>query len=299
MVGDGNGYVTRFEQADPPTALALAPQAVAENAASGTVVGTFATTDPTTGDTFTYSLVSGIGSTDNASFAIGSGANVGKLVTNAVFDYETKSSYLVRVRTTDATGLFTEQAFTISITDVVDTPSLTSIVPNNGPAGTSVTLTGTNFYNATAVAVNGTAGSITGTPTATSLSFTVGAGSTTGPVTLATTSGLATSAPNPVLRLQATGGSGPSGGDKTIYLDQVEVITTAGAVVSGAVANGSFETGPAGNLNYTPTTATPWTFTANGGNVAISTSASAFAPPRRSAPTSPCFSSAAGPSSKP
>ncbi|MCM0059334.1 MAG: gliding motility-associated C-terminal domain-containing protein [Algoriphagus sp.] len=97
-----------------PTNIGLAPAAVAENAASGTTVGTLTATDADTGDTFTYALVSGTGSTDNASFAI-SGAT---LSTAAVFDFETKTSYSVRVRVTDAGGLTYEKALTITVTDV-------------------------------------------------------------------------------------------------------------------------------------------------------------------------------------
>jgi gliding motility-associated-like protein len=97
-----------------PTAIALAPAAVAENAASGTTVGTLSATDADTGDTFTYALASGTGSTDNAGFTIDGTS----LKTAAVFDFETKASYSVRVRVTDAGGLTFEQALTITVTDV-------------------------------------------------------------------------------------------------------------------------------------------------------------------------------------
>ena len=97
-----------------PTAIALDPASVAENEPSGTTVGTFSTTDPDTGNTFTYSLVGGTGDSDNASFTI-SGST---LKTAASFDYETKNSYAIRVRSTDNGGLFFEQAFTISVSDV-------------------------------------------------------------------------------------------------------------------------------------------------------------------------------------
>ena len=53
-----------------PTDIALSPSSVAENQPSGTTVGTLSTTDPDAGNTFTYTLVSGTGSTDNASFTI-------------------------------------------------------------------------------------------------------------------------------------------------------------------------------------------------------------------------------------
>jgi hypothetical protein len=106
----------RFNAA--PTALTLSNSRVAENSATGTNIGAFNTTDPDTGDSFTYSLVSGSGDSDNASFTL-EGAT---LNTAAIFDYETKSSYTIRVRTTDGGGLFFEQSFTISVTDVDETP---------------------------------------------------------------------------------------------------------------------------------------------------------------------------------
>ena len=100
-----------------PTNITLSNASVAENQPLGTTVGTLGTTDPDSGNTFTYSLVSGTGSADNASFTI-----VGNtLKTAAVFDYETKTSYSIRVRTTDQGGLYYEKAFTIAITNVPET----------------------------------------------------------------------------------------------------------------------------------------------------------------------------------
>ncbi len=101
---------------DAPSALALAPQSVDENKAIGSLVGTFTTTDDDAGDTHTYSLVAGTGSADNASFAV-SGTTV---VTAASFNFEARSSYSIRVRTTDAGGKFFEAPFTITINDVPD-----------------------------------------------------------------------------------------------------------------------------------------------------------------------------------
>ena len=108
---------------EAPTALALSNTSVLENAASGTTVGTLAGTDADAGDTHTYTLVTGTGSTDNASFAI-TGTT---LSTAAVFNFEAKNSYAVRVRVTDAGGLSFERAFTISVTDVNEAPTLTAI----------------------------------------------------------------------------------------------------------------------------------------------------------------------------
>jgi gliding motility-associated-like protein len=113
--------VTNVNEA--PTALALSNTSVLENAASGTTVGTLAGTDADAGDTHTYTLVTGTGSTDNASFTI-TGTT---LSTAAVFNFEAKNSYAVRVRVTDAGGLSFERAFTITVTDVNEAPTLTAI----------------------------------------------------------------------------------------------------------------------------------------------------------------------------
>ena len=105
-----------------PTDLSINTNTIAENALSGTVVGNLLTTDPNTGDTFTYSLVSGDGATDNSSFTMAGN----QLKTNAAFDFETKNSYSIRVRTTDQDGLFVEKQLTIGVTNVNEAPVITS-----------------------------------------------------------------------------------------------------------------------------------------------------------------------------
>jgi hypothetical protein len=105
-------FVTDVNEA--PTDVSLANSVVAENLPSGTSIGNFSTTDPDSGSSFTHTLISGTGDTDNAQFTI-----VGNtLKTVAAFDFETKSSYSIRVRTTDQGGLSFEKIFTISVTDV-------------------------------------------------------------------------------------------------------------------------------------------------------------------------------------
>ncbi len=94
-----------------PTDMSLSSSSVQENLPTGTVIGSFSTTDSDAGDTHTYQLVSGSGDSGNSSFSI-SGSN---LQTAAVFDHGTQSSYAIRVRTTDAGDLRYEEVFTISI----------------------------------------------------------------------------------------------------------------------------------------------------------------------------------------
>ena len=97
-----------------PSDIILSANTVAENASTGTSVGTLTATDTDPGDTFTYTLVSGTGDTDNGSFTVD-----GSILKSAeVFDYETKSSYSIRVRVTDAGGLSYEKVFTITINDL-------------------------------------------------------------------------------------------------------------------------------------------------------------------------------------
>ena len=109
-----------------PTNLTLSNNTIAENQAIGTAIGTFTTTDPDTGNTFTYSLVTGTGATDNSLFTITNN----QLKTNSVFDYETKNSYSVRVKTTDQGGLSYEKELTIGVNDLNEITGNPSI--NNG-----------------------------------------------------------------------------------------------------------------------------------------------------------------------
>ncbi len=93
-----------------PTDISLSNNTLAENLPSGTTVGTLSTTDPDAADTFTYSLVAGTGSDDNASFTV-----VGNAInTNGPLNFEMKSIYSVRLRSTDQGGLFFDKIFTIS-----------------------------------------------------------------------------------------------------------------------------------------------------------------------------------------
>jgi len=131
-------YVNNINES--PTAIGLSNASIAEGKPSGTVVGTLSTTDPDAGNTFTYSLVAGSGSTDNSSFSI-SGS---QLLTSGVLDYETRSSYSIRVRSTDQGGLYVEKMFTITCTNVNETPTDITLSPNSAEEKQAVgTLIGT------------------------------------------------------------------------------------------------------------------------------------------------------------
>lgn len=109
-----NLVITVTNANEAPTEISLAPTSVNEQQPAGTTVGAFTTTDPDSGDTFTYSLVSGDGSTDNQKFQITGNT----LKTNAVLSFNTQSSYSIRVRSTDAGELSFEKIFTIQLSQV-------------------------------------------------------------------------------------------------------------------------------------------------------------------------------------
>ncbi|WP_211941773.1 cadherin domain-containing protein [Cylindrospermopsis raciborskii] len=129
QVTDGNNPVTQDLIIDvtnvneAPTDLTLSATTIEENQASGTVVGNFSTTDPDAGNTFTYSLVTGTGATDNSFFTI----DGGQLKTAAAFNFETKNSYSIRVRSTDQGGLFFEKQLTIGVNDVNEPPVFSAV----------------------------------------------------------------------------------------------------------------------------------------------------------------------------
>jgi WD40 repeat protein len=115
--------VTNVNEA--PGDIALSAATVAENSPAGTAVGTLSATDVDAGDTLTYALVPGTGGADNASFTI-----VGNVLTAAAtFNFEARNSYSVRVRATDAGGLFTEKSFTIAVTNVNEVPTDITLTP--------------------------------------------------------------------------------------------------------------------------------------------------------------------------
>ena len=112
--GGGFSYQRSTMSNSAPSAITLSSTSIDENTTIGTTIAALSTTDSDSGDTHTYTLVSGTGDTDNASFSI-SGAN---LLTNTALDYETKSSYSIRVRTTDSSGSTYEKSFTITVNDL-------------------------------------------------------------------------------------------------------------------------------------------------------------------------------------
>lgn len=110
-------FLNSTAYADPPTDIDLSSNSVFENLAINSVVGLLTSTDPDGDTDFTYSLVSGTGSAGNANFNI----QGSQLRTSAVFDYETQSSYSIRIRTNDGAETY-DEIFIITILNVNEAP---------------------------------------------------------------------------------------------------------------------------------------------------------------------------------
>ena len=97
-----------------PSTINLSNNTIEENNSAGSFVGLFSTDGSSP---LSYSLITGSGDTDNASFNISGDS----LYINASTDYETKSSYSLRVECSNAEGS-TQSSFTVLITDVNEEP---------------------------------------------------------------------------------------------------------------------------------------------------------------------------------
>ncbi len=123
-----------------PTDILLSFSQVPESLPVGTVVGLLDTSDPDNEPGFTYSFAGGVGDDNNNSFTIAGD----ELRTGTSFDFESQSSFSIRIRSVDSGGLWIERPFPITVTDVNEPPTeihLSSTeVPEMQPAGTVVGL---------------------------------------------------------------------------------------------------------------------------------------------------------------
>ena len=92
-------------------------------------------------------------------------------------------------------GTWREVCYAMQNWSTSTVPVINSFSPASGPPGTQVIITGTNFTGATALNFNGAAASLT-VNSSTQITATVPNGATTGPITVTTSDGPATSASN-------------------------------------------------------------------------------------------------------
>ncbi|HEY6527428.1 MAG TPA: Ig-like domain-containing protein, partial [Cellvibrionaceae bacterium] len=254
--------IGNFAVPDPnsaPTNISLSASSVNQTASANATVGTLSSTDPNSGNTFTYTLVSGTGSTNNASFSIsGSSLKVTSPSTMAA------GPYSVRVRTTDQGALWFEKSFTITVADNV-APTVTS-VNSSSTNGTykvgdtvsvqvnfseAVTVTGTPRITletgATDQLVNYASGSGTSSLTFT---YTVQAGNTSADLDYLSTSALALNGGtirdaannNATLTLAAPGAANSLGANKALVIDGVAPTVSS---VGSSTSNGTYKIGDA------------------------------------------------------
>ena len=103
---------------EAPTDISLSADSILELQPIGTAIGNFSSTDEDIGDTHTYSLVTGIGSTDNSLFTIS-----GNQLQSSITYTFTNQIYSIRVQTMDAGGLTFEKVFPIKIINVNQAPT--------------------------------------------------------------------------------------------------------------------------------------------------------------------------------
>lgn len=115
-------FATLSSSNNIPTDISLSNTTTNENVASGSLIGTFTTTDLDITDTHTYSFVAGTGDEDNDLFTIsGSGLYIAESP-----DYELNTSYSIRVETDDGNGGTFQKSFTISVNNLGET--ITTII---------------------------------------------------------------------------------------------------------------------------------------------------------------------------
>ena len=138
---------------------------------------------------------------------------------------------------------------------IVLAPTITGFTPASGPAGTSVTINGTNLTGATHVRFNGVnQPAFTVNPTGTQITATVPTNATTGPIAVTTPGGTATSATNFTVTVAAptiTGFAPASGPVGTVVNISGTTLTGATSVKFNGTAATTFTIVSATQINAT------------------------------------------------
>ena len=122
-----------------------------------------------------------------------------------------------------------------------NTPSITSFTPTSGNIGTSVTINGTNFTNASAVKFNGTSAVTFNVVSSTQMTATVPTGATTGKIAITTPNGTGVS--------NANFSIGTTGGGSTTYCESKANSNEDSRIEKvefNTISNSSSETGNTG-----------------------------------------------------
>ncbi|MDZ4852896.1 MAG: cadherin domain-containing protein [Pirellulaceae bacterium] len=109
----------------PPTDIALSNNTIPENSANTTDVGTLSATDPTPGETLTFSLLN----TAGGRFSL-SGTQL-RVANGSLLDFDTQSSHSIGVRVTDSAGNTYDEVFQILLTNVNEPPTDITLSPSS------------------------------------------------------------------------------------------------------------------------------------------------------------------------
>ncbi|WP_194792938.1 cadherin domain-containing protein [Caenimonas koreensis] len=202
-----------------PTDSDAGTNTVSEGAVNGATVGITGASSDVNGGTVTYSLSNSAG----GRFTIDASTGVVTVANANLLDFESATSHDITVRAADASGAYTEQTFTIAVTNVVPT------VPTDGNAATNTVSEAA--ANGALVGVTGSATDVHGGTVTYSLSddangrFAINA--STGVVTVADASQLDfESATSHSITVRASDGTG--------YSEQTFTIAVANAPPSAA-----------------------------------------------------------------
>ncbi|MFT4532150.1 MAG: hypothetical protein ACI9T8_000161 [Candidatus Saccharimonadales bacterium] len=128
---DNSNDTTLIKDNNSPNDIEITGTSADENNTINQSIGDLSSVDADDGDTHTHSLVSGVGDADNSLFRI----QTDQLQITTVADYETKSSYSVRVRSTDNRGGTYDEVLIIDVNDVNATPTDLTISSNTVDEG--------------------------------------------------------------------------------------------------------------------------------------------------------------------
>ncbi|MBL8814266.1 MAG: cadherin domain-containing protein, partial [Planctomycetaceae bacterium] len=132
-----------FSNLNDPPVLSGATFIIAENTANGTIVGTLNLSDPDTGDTHTYTILSG---NVGGAFSVNSATRELQVANSSAVDFETTPVFTLTIRVTDGAGLTSDAVVTVQLTNVnesgasaiTDADVSADAVPENSTTGTVV-----------------------------------------------------------------------------------------------------------------------------------------------------------------
>jgi hypothetical protein len=187
-----------------PSGATSGPISVTTSAGTGTSSGSFSVTPasaptvtgfaPSSGPVGTSVTVTGTGFTGTTSVTFNGTAATSFAVNSATQLTATvpsgATSGPIAVTTSAGTGT---SSGSFTVTTVAPGPTITSISPTSGPVGTAVVITGTGLLGATSVTFAGGVAAAFTVVSDTRITTTVPAGASSGPITLTTPDGTATS----------------------------------------------------------------------------------------------------------